>query len=222
MLTAPTPIHASNQGHNRNSATSRFAVPTHNVAIHSLPFGSQVAIDDGLYGLPPRFWAKVNRSGECWLWTAARDRRGYGLYFHEGKQQRATRVVWAATHGPIPDGMFACHHCDTPACIRLDHLYMGTHAENMADMSARRRTHNQRKTICPQGHSLSGTNLYVSPAGERNCRSCARQRLIEWRAKRRQTVAPHRVGFAQPHALSIANASQSCVCVSARPKVGAQ
>ena len=84
-----------------------------------------------------RFWAKVDKSGECWLWTARKDKRGYG-YFRVGKQmRRAHRFIFEETHGQTEQ--FVCHRCDNPSCVRVDHMFVGTHEDNMADMKAKGR-----------------------------------------------------------------------------------
>lgn len=90
-----------------------------------------------------RFWSKVDRTGECWLWTASRV-RGYGR-FGVGKRTRfATHVAWYLTHGVWPT-LPVLHRCDTPSCVRPDHLYLGTRAQNYADSRARgRHSHGER------------------------------------------------------------------------------
>ena len=87
-----------------------------------------------------RFDAKVDRSGECWLWTAA-TRNGYGV-FHpaHGETVAAHRYALARELGrPIAPGLFACHECDNPACIRPSHLFEGTNSDNVADMVSKQR-----------------------------------------------------------------------------------
>ncbi len=86
-----------------------------------------------------RFWAKVDTSGECWLWTACTKRDGYGRIWHRGKVAIAHRVAWELERGPIPEGLFVCHHCDNHRCVRPDHLFLGTQADNLQDMTAKGR-----------------------------------------------------------------------------------
>jgi hypothetical protein len=93
--------------------------------------------------LAERFWAKVDTSGDCWVWTGSVDRVGYGKISLSAREGwiRAHRASWELHHGPIPPGLFVCHRCDNPPCIRPDHLFLGTHAENMRDASRKGRVH---------------------------------------------------------------------------------
>lgn len=86
--------------------------------------------------LADRFWPKVDKSGECWLWTGARDERGYGRIGTGGKHGTALahRVAWELTAGALSSGAVVCHRCDVPACVRPDHLFLGSQQENLADM----------------------------------------------------------------------------------------
>lgn len=78
-------------------------------------------------------------SAGCIEWTGARDRRGYGQVKINGKKVAVHRSYWEEVNGPIPEGMVVMHTCDNPPCFRLDHLRLGTQADNIADMMAKGR-----------------------------------------------------------------------------------
>lgn len=86
-----------------------------------------------------RFWAKVNKTDTCWLWTGAVRRFGYGVINSGRKSEAAHRVSWTLHYGPIPDGMCVLHQCDVPACVNPDHLFLGTYADNNRDMKEKGR-----------------------------------------------------------------------------------
>jgi hypothetical protein len=86
------------------------------------------------------FWDRVDRSGDCWLWTGAHDQRGYGVLNIKGKMHRAHRYAYAQTVGPVPADMQLLHSCDNPPCVNPAHLRPGTARDNKLDSVAKWRT----------------------------------------------------------------------------------
>ncbi len=93
------------------------------------------------------FWKKVDKDlrNPCWIWLAAKDLEGYGFFWFKNKQVRSHRFSWEITHGKIPNGLFVCHHCDNPSCVRPDHLFLGTCQDNALDMISKGRGTTGRK-----------------------------------------------------------------------------
>jgi len=99
------------------------------------------------YGtLIERFWRRVRKTKTCWLWTGPKIRNGYGqLGDGDGGYVKAHRYSWEFRYGPIPDGMFVLHTCDNPSCVRPDHLFLGTAADNNEDARLKGRlAHSER------------------------------------------------------------------------------
>lgn len=87
-----------------------------------------------------RFWSKVDKSGDCWIWTDHYTESGYGQLKIGSKTNGtrrnalAHRISYQLSKGDIPDGMFVCHTCDNPKCVRPEHLWVGTPYDNIRDM----------------------------------------------------------------------------------------
>ena len=140
------------------------------------------------------FWAKVDRSGPlcpllgscCWLWLGGSGGKGgpeqrYGQY----RARRAHRLAYEAVIGAIPDGRVLDHLCRNRLCVNPAHLEPVTHQINIL-RGVGHAAENAKRTICKNGHPLTGENLLVA-AGRRHsrrvCRTCAAERLLKWKAK---------------------------------------
>jgi hypothetical protein len=129
------------------------------------------------------FWddLKVTESG-CREWTGYTDRKGYGQIRVHGKLTSTHRFAWEQINGPIPEGMFICHRCDNPPCCNVERcLFLGTVADNNADMMAKGRgragEEQRSRTSCPRNHPYDEVNTYWTPTGShRMCRACAKAR----------------------------------------------
>lgn len=86
-----------------------------------------------------RFWSKVRKTPGCWEWTGAKMPYGYGAFWFGGRLARAHRASYEMHVGQIPAGLQVRHHCDNPACVRPEHLALGTYADNIGDKLMRGR-----------------------------------------------------------------------------------
>ena len=97
----------------------------------------------------------VTSESGCRLWVGSVSPKGYGVLEVNKKARFTHRVAYEIAYGPIPDGLLVCHRCDTPACINPEHLFLGTNADNMADMVSK----NRQARIRGEGHVRAKLNL---------------------------------------------------------------
>ena len=133
----------------------------------------------------PEAWRLV----PCVLWTKSFTRQGYGQQAR-GLRRLGTRTTvlahrdaWERERGPIPKGLVVCHHCDNPPCVNVEHLFLGTNADNTRDMIAKGRHASLKKSHCKWGHAFDEANTYVTAKGHRICRQCAADRISRRRAQ---------------------------------------
>lgn len=100
-----------------------------------------------------RLMSKVDKSSGCWNWTAGKDSYGYGQMRVNGRKRLVHRISYEENTGPIPPRLCVLHRCDNPACINPEHLFLGTHRENMDDMLAKGRQARTSQKGVLHGHA---------------------------------------------------------------------
>lgn len=133
--------------------------------------------------LDQRFFSKVHMTSACWVWTAADNGNGYGVFWTGERNTYAHRFSYEAMVAPIPAGLQIDHLCRNRACVRPEHLEPVTCRENLLRGDTRT-AREAAQTHCIRGHGFTVANTYRYPGtGKRECRTCNRDRQ---KARRRQ------------------------------------
>lgn len=135
--------------------------------------------------------ASVDDSG-CWVWQGHRSPDGYGLIGvgRNNTMLRVHRVTFERLIRPLREGEIVCHRCDNPSCCNPEHLFAGSHGDNMRDMSLKGRATNQhggqQQTHCRNGHEYTPENTYWRPGkiASRDCRACIRLRAVSYQKRK--------------------------------------
>ena len=101
------------------------------------PHGS---MEEKVVALRKRFFSKVEKTGNCWIWKRSKTKSGYGVFNLSGKFIRAHRFSWLWHNGDISKGICVCHSCDNPICVNPKHLWLGTPTQNNLDRDKKGRT----------------------------------------------------------------------------------
>lgn len=96
-----------------------------------------------------RKWVVPLDEDQCWLWSGPQRgvRSKYGTFNRQKVRWSAHRAAWVIENGEIPKGLYVCHHCDTPLCCNPKHMFLGTHDDNMADMTMKGRKLRRKRPI---------------------------------------------------------------------------
>lgn len=126
-----------------------------------------------------RFWQNVQQTAQCWIWQGSVVGGGYGKIVVRGKPMMAHRFSYEMAHGPIPKGLIACHICDTPPCVRPDHLFLGTYADNSEDMRRKGRScaGGRNPSIAQPEHLVRGESHHRARLTEAQVREILERRL---------------------------------------------
>jgi|tagenome__1003787_1003787.scaffolds.fasta_scaffold19881272_1 hypothetical protein len=137
------------------------------------------------HALAAYIWSKIDKGPDCWPWIGAVAGGGYGHIVLNRGRYKVTRLLWWLETGVWPGVLGVLHTCDNPVCCRPDHLFLGTQADNAADMMAKGRNPPnpnaaavaawKARTHCKWGHEFTPENIY-NEHGHRKCRKCGNAR----------------------------------------------
>ncbi len=130
-----------------------------------------------------RFRSYVTVANGCHLWNGNIGLRGYGrITISNGERSKSFgvhRLAYAMAFGSFNESLCVCHRCDTPLCVNPEHLFLGTHLENMRDKANKGRGPKPRNaTHCRYGHAMSGDNVQSYKLGSRTIKRCRACRLV--------------------------------------------
>lgn len=143
-----------------------------------------------------RFWPRVEKTETCWLWRGSTHGIGYGEISVNGRLLPVHRLSWMLEHGD-PGSAWVLHHCDTPACVRPSHLFLGDNDANMKDASKKGRLN---RRVCKNGHDKDVVGVVTYPSGGgRKCLVCAKAKWTRNNHRQRH-AALAAAGEEKPHA----------------------
>ena len=136
-----------------------------------------------------RFWDKVDKSSDCWEWTASTSKDGYGAFWIDGKTIRAHRFSYELAFGPISEDFCVCHCCDNRLCVNPDHLWEGTVLDNVRDRVAKGRSIGAAKGSKHHNAKLCELDVWLIKEID-----ATHQDIADWFGISRPTVTGIRLG----------------------------
>lgn len=134
-----------------------------------------------------RFWSKVIKTKDCWIWSACKNPFGYGTFYLK-KLMRAHRVSYEISYGSIPNNLTIDHLCRNTSCVRPEHLEAVTQRENVLRGNSLMAI-NKKKFFCKRDHPLLGKNIYCRPLRkQRECRICREILRQRWELKQKERI----------------------------------
>lgn len=135
-----------------------------------------------------RFWSKVEKVNNCWIWTSSRVNGGYGHFKFDGRMVLSHRFSYELFNNIIPTGIVLDHLCRNPACVNPEHLDPVTQKENIHRGIGIGIDHpNTNKTHCPKKHEYTEENTYFNSRGSRECRICKQQCNLKYKISRKKS-----------------------------------
>jgi hypothetical protein len=131
---------------------------------------------DSTVPVEQRLWGRISEAGECWLYTGYLTPYGYGQLSYQNRQWLAHRLAWFLTHGAIPEDKLVCHTCDTRACVRPEHLYVGSYADNNRDTRTRGRHGSGHTSL--SGERNGHAKLSAAAVSQIRSRRCAGESAV--------------------------------------------
>jgi hypothetical protein len=159
-----------------------------------------VRVKDSREKVIEKFWAQVKKASEpdgCWEWQAGKSPSGYGRIWDGQKNLVASRFSYELHKGVIPKGYFVCHHCDNPACVRPDHLFLGTQKDNIQDAKQKGRLKRTEETRKKQGEAHKGKHHSVETREKQ--REAAKKRVVHGHPQSKETRIKISVGLKGKH-----------------------
>jgi hypothetical protein len=134
-----------------------------------------------------RFECKIQKTEDCWFWTASQTKAGYGQFSINNYPYLAHRVAYELYKGSIPEGKVIDHLCRTPSCVNPEHIEavsqrVNTYRGISPDAGM------MKKNFCPHGHEYTPENTYIGTTQygtARKCRACRRNQMRKHKAKKR-------------------------------------